>query len=507
MRKAKSRPHAARPTNRPPVAAGLDPAGQASARGQTAIPVGSRAVSRLDQLIPVLLVAAALALYLPRLSTPSFYAFDENVHAFTAREYLAGNRDAYRWDLPCSIARGTYEACALSDPDTILRSAVVGDRPGRYEWTHPPLGIELIAGGMLLFGDGPFGRRIAAAVFGAIGIALTYCLALTLTRRRTVALLTAGLLLMDGLYFVQSRTGVLDIFGTVFLIGAFLSFAHYLAAPPDRVRWPLVATGALLGLSMAVKWNAVFATALIGVVALWRLFQLRQTSRGSRGDAVALAGLRQHLVWVPVSLMLTPLAIQIIVHIPFFLEGYGLADFFALQRERLAARVPGLVPATFNPVGTWSHDYASRWWQWPLALRPVWHSTVQVGDKTAVTFANGNPLLYWAFLPAVFWLCRHWWRTRTPALLVLVIGFFGQWLPWMVVSHTSFIYHFLPAVPFGCLAVAVAMAHLARSTSRTLAIGYVALVVLAFAFFYPIYSLYALSERGLDLRMWFSSWR
>ena len=93
---------------------------------------------------------------------------------------------------------------------------------------------------------------------------------------------------------------------------------------------------------------------------------------------------------------------------------------------------------------------------------------------------------------------------------MLVIGFFGQWLPWMIVSHTSFIYHFLPAVPFGCLAVAVAVVHLAQSGAawrRTAAIGYVALVVLAFAFFYPIYSLYPLSERQHDLRMWFSSWR
>jgi dolichyl-phosphate-mannose--protein O-mannosyl transferase len=211
-----------------------------------------------------------------------------------------------------------------------------------------------------------------------------------------------------------------------------------------------------------------------------------------------------------VSLILIPLVIQFLVHLPFFLAGFNLADFVDLQRARLSAREPGLVPATLNTDGTWNHPYASRWWEWPLALRPMWHSTIPVGDKIAVTYANGNPLLYWAFLPALAWLCRHWWRKRTPALLVLVIGFFGQWLPWMIVSHTSFIYHFLPAVPFGCLAVAVAVVHLAQSGDvrrRTAAIGYVALVALAFAFFYPIYSLYPLTERQLDLRMWFSSWR
>ncbi len=416
IRQAKARSRATRPVKQakqPSFTAGINADGSAPALDQATVHIGSWAIP-VDYLIPVLLFAAALALYLPRITTPDFYAFDEYVHAFTAREYLEGNRDAYRWDLPCSIAGGSGERCLASDSVLILRSTVVPDRPGRFEWTHPPLGMELIAGGMFVFGDGPFGRRIAAALFGAMGIALTYRLALTLTRRRIVALLTAGLLLVDGLYFVQSRSGVLDIFGTVFMIGAFLAFAHYLTAPPDRVRWPLVATGALLGLSMAVKWNAVFASALIGGVVLWRLFRLWRASRGWRADPVTVSGFQQHRVWVPVSLILIPLAIQTLVHLPFFLESYSLADFVDLQRARLNVREPGLVPTTLNPDGTWRHAYASRWWEWPLALRPVWHSTVPVGDKIAVTYANGNPLLYWAFLPAVAWLCRHWWRTRNP---------------------------------------------------------------------------------------------
>ncbi len=37
---------------------------------------------------------------------------------------------------------------------------------------------------------------------------------------------------------------------------------------------------------------------------------------------------------------------------------------------------------------------------------------------------------------------------------------FGQWLPWMLVPRSAFLYHFLPAVPFGCLAVAVLLVEL-----------------------------------------------
>ncbi len=474
-----------------------------------------RAIVWFDRLIPVVLVAAALALYLPRLAIPSWYTFDETVHAFTAGEYVEGNADAYRWDAPCSVGGGTREACVASDPDADVNSASEGVRwrgvrVGRYEWTHPPLGMQLIAGGILLFGDDAFGWRIAGTVFGAIGIVLAYRIALALTRRRSIALLTSGLLLLDGLYFVQSRRAVLDIFGTVFMMAALLSFAYYLRSPPDRARWPLVSTGAFLGLGIAVKWNAAFASVLIGGVVLYRLVRLWPAGRGRGADPAARTGLRQHLVWVPIALMLIPLAEYVIVHIPFFLEGYGLSDFVDLQRARFSAREAGLAPPVLNPDGTWQNRSSSRWWEWPLALSPVYHGRFVEGDTVAVSYANGNPLLYWGFLPAMLWVSRRWWRARNPALLVLLIGFFGQWLPWALLSHTSFAYHFLPAVPFGCVAVAVAVVELCRGNTgwrRTLAIEYVVLVALAFAFFYPIHAYVPLGEHWLEIRLLLPSWK
>jgi len=474
-----------------------------------------RTIVWFDRVIPVLLVAAAFALYLPRLTTPSWFTFDETLHAFTAGQYLDGNANAYRWDLPCSIGGGSAAECASSNPDADLASTVEGNRwagpgTGRYEWTHPPLGMYVIAGGILIFGDDAFGWRVASAAFGAIGVVLAYFLAWTVTRRRTVALLTSAFLLLDGLYFVQSRRGVVDIFGTVFMTAAFLAFAHYLRSPPDRVRWPLVLTGAFLGLSLAVKWNAVFATVLIGAVGLWRLVALWRSSRRRGADATARLGFREHLLWVPVGLAAAPLASYLMVHIPYFLEGYTLADFVDLQQARALARRSGLSLPIFNPDGTWQNDYSSRWWTWPLALRPIWHGSLLLDDTAAVSYANGNPFLYWGFVPAVLWATVRWWRARNPMVIVLLIGFFGQWLPWALLSHTSFIYHFLPAVPIGCLAVAVAVVELCRGNTgwrRTLGIEYVVLVVAAFAFFYPIYAYVPLSEHGLEIRMWLSSWR
>ena len=82
----------------------------------------------------------------------------------------------------------------------------------------------------------------------------------------------------------------------------------------------------------------------------------------------------------------------------------------------------------------------------------------------AKTYALGNPLLHWAFVPAVMWLTNRWRRTRHVMLPVLVVGFFGQWLPWALVGRSSYLYHCLPALPIGCFADAVV--HLYDAASR-----------------------------------------
>jgi len=476
------------------------------ADGEPAAPrLGGRLESNwLNRLIPIVLFAAALALYLPRLTAPSQYSFDEYLHAFTAAEYLKGNGAAFQWDTPCSVgAAFNARACVAFDPAASTHTP----RPdvAQFEWTHPPLGRYLIAAGIVVFGDRALGWRIGSAIFGAAGIVLAYYLGLTLTRQRAVGVVTAALLLVDGLYFVYSRRGIVDIYGTVFMMAALLAFAHYLRSPPDRVRWPLILTGVFIGLGIATKWNAAYASALMAAVVVWRLVRLARTSRQDAGPAARL-GLRAHLIWVPVGLLLIPLAEYAAVYIPYVLTGHGVAEFFELQRRMFRLHLSA------NTAGTGlAHPYASPWWKWPLALRPVWQGpSAVINGKLAQTYANGNPFLYWAFLPAILWVGLRWRRVRNPALIVLAIGFFGQWLPWVFADRMTFIYHFLPAAPFGCVAVATAVVELYRARSgwrRTLAVEYVLLVAAAFAFFYPIYAFVPLDRHGLEIRMWFQSWR
>jgi dolichyl-phosphate-mannose-protein mannosyltransferase len=415
-------------------------------------------------LAPALLMVAACLLYFPRIEVPPRYIYDEVYHAYTAAQYRAGNTDAYVW---------------YTKPP---RSGV------GYTWNHPPVGLLLIETGIALWGDRPLGWRFASAVFGVLGIGLTLLLGRTLTREPGVGELAAGLLLLDGLYFVQARTAMLDMFGAVFMLGAFYGFYRYVTATPQRLRGPLLLTGAMLGLAIATKWNAVYPALLIGAVALFRLARLQRR-----------VGWRQHLTWILLGLAVVPLAIYLAAYLPFFAAGYDLSDFVELQRQILS----------YHTHLAATHGYQSHWWEWPLAARPVWYHVTYGSGTVANVYAQGNPLLYWAFVPSVLWLAWRWWRGREPALIVLLIGFFGQWLPWALVPRIAFFYHFLPAVPFGAIAVSAAVFRLwqGETWKRYLAAGYVAAVALAFAFFHPIYAAVPLTPPALERRLWFESWR
>lgn len=437
----------------------------------TAVPRVTLAGALTADVIPGVLFALALAFLTIRLHVPEQYVFDEVYHAYTAGQYAAGNHDAYVW-----YTKSPREGVA-------------------YMWNHPPAGLLFMSAGILVWGDNAFGWRFGSAVFGAAGIVLTYLLALSLTRRRSVAIVAAALLLVDGLYVVESRIGMLDIYGTVFMLGALFALHAYLTSPPDRVRGPLLRLGLLLGLAIGTKWNAGYPSLIIGIVALARGFNLwRRAPHPWRDPAV-----RAHLVWVPLGLVVLPALVYVTVYIPFFLAGHGFGELVELQRQIF--RYHTQLKAT--------HAYQSPWWQWPLTIRPVWYYVAHRAGTVTNIYANGNTVLYWAFIPAVCWVASGWWKRRDPATIVLLIGFFGQWLPWALVPRIAFIYHFLPAATFGCLAIACVLVELFGKgvKGRAVATAYAVLVIGFFAYFYPIYTAIPITRGAFENRMWFSSWR
>ncbi len=425
--------------------------------------------------IPFVLALFALALTLPRLTTPPVYVFDELYYAYTAGKYVEGE-EAYNTRIP-----------PRDDP--------------AIEWTHPPLAKLIIAGGILVAGDNPLGWRIASVIFGATGVVLAYFLALSLTGSAVTSALASALLALDGLYLVESRVGMSNLFLLVFLTGALLGLARMLAAPPEKLRNPLLATGICLGLALATKWSAAPLLGLIGLTVCGKIIALWRQGKGAdAADAeAARSGLRAYLRWAPVALIAIPIAIYLLSYLHFFLTHHTWANFVNLHRDMLTYhRELGVV-----------HDDSSPWWQWPLAARPIWYYVAERGNEAAIVFGNGNPLLYWPMVVAVAWVAIDWWGRKPAALLVLLIGFFGQFLPWALSPRGTFIYHFMPSVPLGCLALAIIVVDGWRlgGIRRLAAAAYIVAVVATFAYFYPLYTAMPLDAAQVNARMWLPSWR
>lgn len=441
----------------------------------------TRRWTRADTLIVLAAMLCAWLFYLVRLDRPSQYIYDEVYHGYTAARLVEGNPDPYN-----PLAKV---------PEADRRYFKVW-----YVWDHPALAKLPMEVGIKMFGDNPFGWRIASTVFGALGLGVVYGLGRVMFDR-TVALLTTALLLLDGMWFVQSRTSMNDIFLVFFLMLGYLAFYLYLTQPHDA-RWRyLVLTGVGLGLALATKWSAVYSVGLVGLVATIReaTLSLRNLRSAPRRAVLLSSGAIGTLA---LTFVVLPLGLYIGAYVQYFMMGYTWSDWQDLQRRMWE----------YHSTLKACHDWASPWWTWPLLLKPVWYygpyeafgnqaNIFNVGNPTSVVasaarlyprpanvFTMGNPLSWWLYLPAVIGVGIAWVRGRfqSVSLGLILLGFLGQWLPWAFSPRISYLYHFLPCVPFGCLALAYWLGKL-RERRRLLG-TYFVVVLLSFAFFYPLYT-------------------
>src|SRR5580658_7297639 len=86
---------------------------------------------------------------------------------------------------------------------------------------QPEVGKLMIAIGEALFGLNSYGWRFSSAVFGTVAILLVCRIARRMTRSTLLGCIAGLLMSLDGLEFVLSRTGILDIFLMFWTLAAF----------------------------------------------------------------------------------------------------------------------------------------------------------------------------------------------------------------------------------------------------------------------------------------------
>ena len=424
--------------------------------------------------LALFLVTAALRFH--DLGKPDTYYFDEIYFAFTAQQLAAGNAEV--WD-PWAEAPEGFS----------------------YEWTHPPLGKLLLALGIKAMGDAddPSAWRVMPAAFGTLGVLFVYLLAWELFRSRRAALIAAFFYTFDTFPMVMSRIATTDIFIMDFILLGSLFVVRF----ARRGWWgELVLAGVFAGAAASVKWSGVYAVEFLALCSLILMVRRRVALRRPSDEpgAYVREGIRA-LPLAAVFFVVVPLAVYLLSYVPYFASGYGWKEFVALHEQMYG----------YHKGVRELHSYRSSWWSWPLMLRPVYFYLGQKAkDVHAHIYTFGNPFLWWS--SCVLFVAAAWeaYRREDPALGFVVLSVLAYWIPWALSPRKiTFIYHFLPSLPF----LYIASAYMIHSAWRrghhwkTAAVSFLLVTLAFFVYFYPVAAAVPLKDSSLPRWFWLRSWR
>lgn len=423
---------------------------------------------------------------------------------------------------------------------------------------HPPLGKYLIGLGMLLFGaDNSFGWRFTVAVLGIATVFLTAVIARSLFRSTMIGTLAGFLLAIDGQAIVMSRVTLLDGILTFFVIlgfGALLldrrqsqrrldEWVAARAAAGRTTLWGpvfwwrpwLFAMGLALGLAAATKWSGMYFLAFFAVYSVLSDLMMRRRAGVEFWSSSAL------LQQAPVSFLLT-VPIAAVTYVASWTGWFVSKDGW--DRNWLSSggdRWTGLLAWVPDSLQNWwhyqseiyafniglhtPHSYQANPLLWLVMQRPT--SMFYVGTDAGQDgcWANrcgeaitgiANPFIWYASVIAtvallVLWVLRRKWEYG-----FVLLGVAAGYLPWlMYVDRTVFQFYTIAFEPYMVMALAAAIGLVlgrrsderSRRSRAILWVGvYLGVVVLASAYWYPMWTAMQVPWDFVRSHYWVPSW-
>jgi dolichyl-phosphate-mannose-protein mannosyltransferase len=422
---------------------------------------------------PLLIALASLILRLKDLGKVKGFIFDEVY-------YIDGAHDLLKYGVEVSGSK----------PEFIV---------------HPPLGKWMIALGIKIFGDTPFGWRIATAIVGTLMILLVALIAHRLFYSPLLTALASALMALDGMALVQSRTALLDNFLAFFILVATYFFVV------KKYWW----TGLFLGFALATKWSGAYFIALFGAIALYRAFT-HHTGRELIRPVLTRIG----------AFGVLPLLVYLTSWWGWFASdrGWGrnysgnvIHSFIYYHQQIL----------NFHTGLTEKHNYQANPWSWLIMGRPTsffYETPKSCGADSCSQeiLALGTPLLWWGATIAVlivfgYWVRSLFMRQIDPAVTIIVAGIAAGYLPWFLFQkRTVFSFYAIVFEPFLILALIycakVFLTHQRKKSDRAYALGQIAIlaavavIAVNFIYFLPLYTGQVMTYEAWHAHMWLESW-
>lgn len=363
--------------------------------------------------------------------------------------------------------------------------------PKSYFDPEPPLVKLLMTPAIAWLGFTTMGWRMTQVITGSLLVGLMYLIALRLRRDRFFAVVAALLVCLDGLAFVESRIGVIDMPAIFFTaLCWYLLLLHWQARTRRQWRITLYVTAAALGIAFAAKLTALAPLATLIALVVGRALAPRVAAMlpalrriaGPRGHEAVLwreaAGRRAVLHYaaglvligaiyaasysryetiphndvyrfyacVPSTGPITEPPPNNVYHLKVpvaKIGGITVPDVPVAIENIVDVNIASL---RYQEIECRGHPWASRWYTWPVMAHPVlmyYQSATLLGNPAysgvGIITNMGNPAVWWLGLLALLFCV--WRMTRGPDWLRASVGAL------LVASLTTLILTFHAAEP------------------------------------------------------------
>ncbi|MDL9938245.1 phospholipid carrier-dependent glycosyltransferase [Gordonia sp. ABSL1-1] len=436
----------------------------------------------------------------------------------------------------------------------------IEDNPGYGLVVHPPVGKWLLAASEAIFGYGPVGWRFGSAVAGVAVVLMIYCVVRRMTRSTLVGAIAGVFAICDGVLFVQSRMGMLDIFQVLFVVAAFAAliadrdqvrermYRVYLEGRIDDTpfgprlgfRWYRFTAGVMLGLCCGTKWSGIYFVVFFTVLSLGfdvaarRAYHVRRPWMGT---------LRRDVLPSGASLAVLPILIYLATFLPWINSETAVYRYQVgntIGTGGTWSWVPGALRSLWyyesgilefhagltNSAGN-HHPWESKPWTWPMGLRPMLYAYQSgpdqcgTGECVRAQMLIGSPAMWWLALPMLLWGLWSFVMRRDWRYAAVITAYAAGFLPWFAEIDRQ-MYYFYASVMAPLLVMGLALCcgdflRWANSTARArperrilallIVAIYIGAVVTNFVWLWPILTGSPISPAQWNQQIWLPSWR
>ncbi len=505
--------------------------------------------------LAVTLLAAFLRLW--DLGKPRAFLFDETYYAKDAWSLIHhGYAQAYVEKANQQILDGKTSDLWTGAPNMVVHPELgkwlIG--LGESVFGMDPFGWRVasaVVGALMVMVMIRLARRVTRSTLLGVVAGLLMCfdgLHLVLSRLALLDLFVAFFTLCAVSCMVADREWVRARMARVVPSGARLSpesWGPLLLWRPWRL-----ATGVAWGLAVGTKWSALFPLAVFGLL-MWFWDSGARRSFGVRGALwkSAVIDAAPALLYV----VLVPLLVYVatwtgwLLHADAYERALSDTQYGPYWGNYLQVDARGLLPELWESLRSlwhYHHDvyafhtrflddslhvYQSNPWGWLVLNRPVGVDAqldIAPGEQGCAAAAGstclrqvlllGNPVVWWFGTIAALWAVVAWVGRRDWRYGLVTVGIAATWLPWLRYDDRPiFSYYAISILPFLVLGATLLLGEILggrgasakrRATGAAVAGSVVVLTMLAFAWFWPIWTDQLVTNREWLERMWFRRW-